>query len=358
MARRRQQRAPGRKRLAALLGALAAGFGTLAVLSIARAQDPGEVNIYSYREPPLIAPLIKAFTEKTGIKVNLLSASSGLAERMVAEGVNSPADVLLTVDVGRLTDAKEKGVSQAVSSKVLDANIPASFRDPEEHWFGLSMRARLVLASKDRIKQDTITYEDLADPKWKGKICVRSGRHIYNIALIASMIAHHDEAKAEAWLRGLKANLAHKPAGGDRDQIKDVAAGICDLAISNNYYLAALETGSPTQQSWAAAVKVLFPNASGRGSHVNISGAMLAKHAPNKANAIKFLEFLSSDDGQRIYAERVFEYPLKAGIPVADRVRNWGVLKADTLPMGTIAKLRKVAATMVDKVGFDQGPSN
>ncbi len=274
---------------------------------------------------------------------------------MVAEGANSPADVLFTVDIGRLADAKAKGVSQAVSSTLLDANIPAAFRDPEGHWFGLTVRARLVFASKERVKQSSITYEELAEPKWKGKICIRSGRHIYNVALLASMIAHHGEAKAEQWLRGLKSNLARKPAGGDRDQIKDVAAGICDLAIGNNYYLAALETGSPAQKSWATTVKVLFPNADGRGTHVNVSGAMLAKHAPNKANAIKLMEFLSSDEGQRIYAQQVYEYPLKSGIRVADRVKAWGALKPDTLSMDRIAKLRKAAATMVDRIGFDQG---
>jgi iron(III) transport system substrate-binding protein len=356
---RAEQELIARRRLkVAFAGACAAGFGMLAAISLAKAQGAGQVNVYSYREPPLIAPLIKAFTAKTGIKVNLLSASSGLAERMVAEGARSPADVLFTVDIGRLADAKAKGVTQPVHSKLLDASIPAAYRDPQGHWYGLTMRARVVYASKDRVKQGAITYEELAEPKWKGKVCSRAGRHIYNVGLTASMIAHHGAEKTEAWLRGLKANLARKPSGGDRDQIKDVKAGICDLAIGNTYYLAALETGSAEHKSWAAAVKVLFPNSAGRGTHVNISGAMLAKHAPNKANAVRLMEFLASDEGQRVYAAQVYEYPLKAGIEVAPRVKAWGTLKADQLQMGRIAEMRGQALALIEKVGFDQGPTN
>ncbi len=318
----------------------------------------GEVNIYSYREPGLIKPLLDAFTQKTGIKTNVVFAQAGLDDRMKAEGANSPADVLLTVDIGRLSDAKDKGVSQPVDTAAIKANIPANYRDPEGHWIGVSQRARVIYASKDRVKQDTITYEELADPKWKGKICSRSGRHTYNIGLLASIIAHVGPEKAEAWARGVKANLARKPAGGDRDQAKSIFAGECDIAIANTYYMAAMQsnTKSPEQQQWAASIKLLFPNGADRGTHVNISGAVLAKHAPHKANGVKLIEFLASEEGQKIYAEIVSEYPLKAGVAISDQVKSWGTLKPDTLAFDRIAKLRKQAAEIMDKVGFDAGP--
>ena len=212
------------------------------------------MNVYTYREHKLIQPLLDAFTKDTGIKVNVVSASSGLEQRIKTEGANSPADVLLTVDIGRLEDAVQAGITQPIKSAVLDKVVPSQYRDPEGHWYGISMRARVVYASKDRVKQDAITYEELADPKWKGKICIRSGQHIYNNALIGAMIAKHGEAKAEEWLRGLKANLAQKPSGGDRETARDVAAGKCDLGIGNTYYWALMKTSS-NQKDWADATK-------------------------------------------------------------------------------------------------------
>ncbi len=339
---------------------------TLAVATLALAILPaagsalaaGEVNIYSYREPGLIKPLLEAFTAKTGIKTNVVFAQAGLDDRMKAEGANSPADVLLTVDIGRLSDAKAKGISQPVDTAAIKANIPANYRDPEGHWVGVSQRARVIYASKVRVKQDQITYEELADPKWKGKICTRSGRHTYNIGLLASIIAHLGEEKAEAWARGVKNNLAKKPAGGDRDQAKAIFAGECDIAIANTYYMAAMQTNTkaPEQQQWAASLKLLFPNGADRGTHVNISGAVLAKHAPHKENGVKLIEFLASDEGQKIYAGIVNEYPLKDGASISERVASWGPLKADALDFDKIAKLRAKAADIVDKVGFDAGP--
>lgn len=318
------------------------------------------VNIYSSREPALIEPLLKAFTERTGIKANLVYVKDGMLERAAAEGANSPVDVLLDVDIGRLAEAKAKGVSQPLSSSAVSASVPPNYRDPEGHWTGLSQRARVIFASKERVKQDTITYEELADPKWKGKICSRSGQHTYNVGLLASIIAHVGEEKAEAWARGVKANLAMKPAGGDRDQAKAIFSGQCDIAIANTYYMAAMQLNekSPEQKQWAAAIKILFPNAAGRGTHVNISGAVLARHAPNKANGAKLIEFLASEDGQRIYAERVNEYPLKAGVPVSTVVGSWGTLKPDALAFDKIAALRKKASEIMDKVGFDSGPAS
>lgn len=332
---------------------LAAGVATNG--SAALAAD--EVNIYSYREPGLIQPLMDAFTKATGIKANVVYAKDGLIERISAEGANSPADVLLTVDIGRLTDAKEKGISQPIKSAEVEKDIPAAYRDPDGAWVGLSQRARVVYASKDRVKQDTITYAELADPKWKGKICMRSGQHTYNVGLLAAIIAHDGAEKATEWAQGVKNNLARKPAGGDRDQVKAIHAGECDIAVGNTYYMAAMETSNkPEQREWAKSVRLLFPDAGGRGTHVNISGAVLAKHAPNKHAGQKLIDFLASPGAQKIYAEQVNEYPLTPGVEPSDRVKAWGALKADTLPLIEVAKHRKQASEIMDKVAFDQGP--
>lgn len=337
--------------------ALAAVFALLAG-SVASAAE--EVNIYSYRQPVLIAPLLKAFTEKTGIKTNVVFAEEGLADRMAAEGANSPADLLFTVDIGRLQDAKEKGVTQPVQSSAINDNIPAKYRDPEGHWFGLTTRARVVYASKERVKQDAITYEELADPKWKGRICMRAGNHVYNVALIASMIAHHGAAKAEEWLRGVKQNLARKPAGNDRNQVKGIYSGECDLAVANTYYMALMMTNEqePEQKLWAASARIIFPNTHDRGTHVNISGMALAKYAPNKDNALKLMAFLASEEGQEIYARVNNEFPVKPGVPAGEIAKSWGSFKADDLSIATIGKLRKEAIDLVDKVGFNEGPSS
>jgi len=340
------------------LRALAPVSLSLAALAFSPvAQANGEVNIYSYREPQLIDPLIKAFTEKTGIKANVVYAGSGLNERLAAEGRNSPADLLFTVDIGRLSEAKTMGLTQPVKSSVLEETIPASYRDPEGHWFGLTLRSRVIYASKERVQQDSITYEELADPKWKGRICSRSGQHAYNVSLIASMIAHKGEEEAEKWLRGVKENLAHKPAGGDREQARDVYSGKCDLAIGNTYYVA-LMLKNPEQKAWAESIKVLFPNADDRGSHVNISGMALAKHAPNKDNAIKLMEYLASPEAQGIYAQVNNEYPISPEVPPSEVVQSWGKLNPDKLPLDEIARLRKKASELVDKVDFDAGPSS
>lgn len=339
------------------VAAAALTLGTLFPLS---AQADGVVNIYSYRQPALIKPLLDAFTADTGIKTKVLFAKKGLEERIAAEGANSPADVLLTVDIGRLDAAKSSGVTQSVSSSTIDGNIPAQFRDPDGHWFGITSRARVIYASRDRVAQDSISYEELADPKWKGKICTRSGQHVYTIGLVASMIAHHGAEKAEAWLEGVKQNLARKPTGNDRAQVKAVFAGECDISLGNTYYMGRMQTNEkdPEQKEWAASVKLLFPNAGDRGTHVNLSGMVMAKHAPNSENAVKLMEFLSTDRAQQVYAEVVYEYPLKEGVAVSERVKNWGELKPDSLSLAEVAKARKQASELVDKVGFDDGPSS
>jgi iron(III) transport system substrate-binding protein len=339
--------------------ALALFFPALAAAS-AQAAEPGEVNVYSYRQPYLIDPLLNEFTHETGIKVNVIFAEKGLIERIQAEGRNSPADVLLTVDVGNLTQATAAGIAQPIRSTALEAAIPQAYRADDGQWFGLTRRARVVYASKERVKQDAITYEELADPKWRGKICIRSGQHVYNVALIASMIAHHGEHWTEEWLKGVKANLARKPAGDDRLQVKGVYAGECDLAIGNTYYMGAMLTNEkePEQKAWANSVNILFPNSGDRGTHVNVSGAVVAKYAPHKDHAVELLEFLASDKGQEMYAEVNNEYPVKEGVPWSPLVRSWGEFKPDPISLNEIAGLRKKASELVDKVGFDDGPSS
>ena len=339
---------------------------TLAALFVISGDSPaysdaaGEVNIYSYRQPYLIEPLLKEFSDETGIKTNVIFASKGLIERIHAEGRNSPADVLLTTDLGNLSQAVASGISQPVTSDVIDASIPESYRGVNDEWIGITSRARVVYASKDRVDLDSITYEDLADPKWRGKICIRSGQHPYNVALVASMLAHLGPEKTEAWLRGVKENLARKPAGNDRLQVKGVYAGECDLAIGNTYYMGKMLTDKkhPEQKEWAASVKILFPNTAGRGTHVNVSGAVLAKNAPNKDNALKLIEFLASDEGQTMYAEVNHEYPTKDGVAWSELVQSWGTFKADSISLNEIAGLRKAASEMIDKVGFNDGPSS
>jgi iron(III) transport system substrate-binding protein len=329
----------------------------LALLCAASLSTPaaaqGEVNIYSYREPGLIDPLLKAFTAKTGIKANVVFASAGLNERMAAEGPLSPADLLFTVDAGRLSEAKDAGLTQPAKTSTLDG-VPAAYRDADGHWYGLTLRARVIYAHKERVKQDVITYAELADPKWKGKICTRPGQHVYNTSLAATQIAINGEAATETWLAGVKANLSRKPAGGDREAVRDVHAGLCDIAIANTYYMAAM-LKNPEQKAWADSVKILFPDAAGRGSHVNISGMALAKHAKNKDNAVKLMDFLASDEGQRIYATANNEYPVSDRVPPSDVVKSWGTLKPDALPLDNIAKNRKRASELMDKVQFDQG---
>jgi len=319
-----------------------------------------EVNVYSYRQPFLIEPLLKAFTEETGIKTKVLFDDKALIERMVQEGASSPADILLTVDIGRLQAAVQSGVTQPVKSEILDANIPADFRSPDGEWFALTTRARVVYASKDRVKQDKITYEELADPKWKGKICIRSGQHVYNTALIAAMIAHHGEEKTKTWLEGLKANLARKPAGGDRDQVKGIFAGECDIALGNTYYMAKMLTNDkePEQKQWAEASRIIFPTFENGGTHVNISGIALAKNAPNREAAIKLMEFLSSDKAQKLYAEANDEYPIKPGIEPSAIVKAWGEFTPDNVSLDEIAELRDEASKLVDEVDFDAGPQS
>jgi iron(III) transport system substrate-binding protein len=337
----------------------AAAFAFAALFTSAAYAD-GTVNIYTYRQPELIQPVLDAFTAETGIKTEVLFLDKGLEERVQAEGQNSPVDVIMTVDIARLTKAKEAGITQALNDETINSLLPAEYRDPDGHWFGLTKRARVIYASKDRVKDTAITYADLADPKWKGKICMRSGQHDYNLALISAAIAHWGPEKTEQWLTGVKANLGRKPDGGDRPQAGAIAAGECDIALGNTYYVALMRTNEkdPKEKEWGNAVNVIFPTFENGLTHVNISGIALAKNSPNRDNAVKLIQFLASDKAQQIYAEKNYEYPVEPGLDPSEMVKSFGELKADTLPLADIASHRKAASEMVDRVGLDDGPSS
>ena len=312
-----------------------------------------EVNVYSYRQPFLIEPLTNAFTYKTGVKVNIVYLRKGMIERMKAEGKRSPADIVLTVDISRLSALVDAGLTQQVTSEVLSKNVPNKYRDPAGHWFGLTTRARIIYASNDRVKNgDILKYEELADPKWKGKICIRSGLNAYNLALTSAIIHHHGQEYALDWLRGLKQNLARKPQGNDRAQVKAIWAGECDLSIGNTYYMGKM-LKDPEQADWANSVSIVFPTFEDGGTHVNVSGIGMAKFSPNKENALKLMEFLSSGEAQEIYATANFEYPIAPGTQVDDLVKSWGNFDADKVNLMTLAKLRKEALKLTEIVDFD-----
>lgn len=331
--------------IAMLAGALALPSG------VAFAQ---EINLYTTREPGLIKTLIESFAKAKGVKVNTIFVKDGLAERVEAEGDKSPADVLMTVDIGNLIDLVDKKLTQPVKSPTLDAAIPANLRGSSGEWFSLSMRARVLYAAKD-LDLSSFTYENLADPKWKGKVCIRSGQHPYNTAMIAAYIAHHGAEKTEEWLKGLKANLARKAGGGDREVARDILGGICEIGIGNSYYVGLMRSGAggPDQRTWGEAIKVVLPTFEGGGTQVNVSGAAIAKNAPNKAAAISFLEYLVSDEAQKIYAEANYEYPVKAGVAADPLIAALGTLKVDNINLVEIAKSRKDASVLAEKVGFD-----
>ncbi|MCO8047305.1 extracellular solute-binding protein [Acinetobacter towneri] len=313
-----------------------------------------EVNLYTTREPVLIQTLLTEFTQKTGVKVNTVFIKDGLLERVKAEGRHSPADVMLTVDFGNLVDLVESGLTQRVSSKTLNSAIPANLRAANGHWYALSMRARAVYASKDRTPLNAITYEDLANPKWKNKICIRSGNHPYNTALIAAYIAHHGEKQAETWLRGVKANLARPASGGDRDVARDILGKICDIGVANTYYVGTMRTGDAEQKRWGNAINVVLPRFKNGGTHVNVSGAVVSKHAPNRKEAVQLLEFLASDHAQAIYAQNGFEYPVKPGVKIDPIIASFGKLNIDSIRLSDIARHRKAANLLVDKVQFNR----
>ncbi|GAM56516.1 ferric iron ABC transporter, iron-binding protein [Vibrio ishigakensis] len=333
-----------------LLVMTAAVSGVLSPIAMAAE----EVNVYSYRQPFLVQPMFDEFTKETGIKVNVKFSKTGIAEQLKKEGEYSPADVVLTTDISRLVELANEEVVQPVESKEISGNVPAQYRDSENEWFALTLRTRNVYSSRDRVGQlgADFDYKDLANTEYKGKICTRSGKHPYNVSLVASMIAHHGEAEAKTWLEGVKANLARKPQGNDRAQVKAVKEGLCDLALGNSYYLGKM-LENEEQQTWAESVYINFPGQNANGTHVNVSGMAMAKYAPNRDNAVKLMEFLTEDKAQQMYAEVNYEYPVKEGVKRSELVASWGDFKADTIALEKIADNHAAAVKLLDQVKFD-----
>ena len=312
-----------------------------------------EINVYSHRQPELVQPLVDAFAAETGIMVNVAFVEKGMVERLQAEGDRSPADLILTVDIARLAQVVEAGVTQPVQSDTLEANIPAEFRDPGDQWFGLTARARIVYASKSRVADGEVTtYEDLADPKWRGRICTRPATHDYTLGLAAGMLAHHGPEFTKTWIEGVKANLAKKPEGNDRDQVKSIWAGECDISLGNTYYMGQM-LGDPEQTEWANSVRIVYPVFEGAGTHMNVSGVAMTKAAPNKDAALRFMEWLSSDAAQKVYAETNHEFPVKPGVERSALVAGWGDFTPDSVNLAELAKLRPDALTLMEEVNFD-----
>lgn len=319
--------------------------------------EAGVVNVYSHRHYDTDDRLFATFTERTGIRVNLVTASADeLLTRLEAEGTASPADVLVTVDAGRLHRARERGLLQPISSAELEAAVPAHRRDPEGHWFGLTTRARVVVYATDRVDPSELsTYADLADPKWRGRIITRSSDNVYTQSLMAAIIAHRGEEAAEAWGRGVVANFARAPQGADRDQIRDVAAGVADLAIVNTYYLGLLtHSDAAADREAAGKVAVFFPDQGpdGWGAHVNVSGAGVTAHAPNRDNAVRLLEFLVSEEAQEHYGGGNYEYPVRPGVEPAATLASWGTFRADTLALSRLGELNTQAVRVLDRAGW------
>ena len=326
------------------------------LLPLGAAAEDSVLNIYSSRHYKTDEALYDGFTKQTGIKINRIEAGEDpLIERIRNEGAKSPADVFITVDAGRLWRVEQLGLLQPVQSKALDQRIPSTFREPSGLWYGFSMRARVIAYDAERVKPaEVATYEQLADPKWKGRICVRSGSHIYNLSLLSAMIEHVGEKKAEAWAQGVKNNLARAPKGGDTDQIKGVATGECDVAIVNHYYYARIaRSDKPEDKAIMQKVGVVFPNQATIGTHVNISGAAVLKHAPHREAAVKFLEYLASDDAQRYFADGNNEWPVVASVQVNNpALTSFGQLKYDPLNVSALGRNQPAAQKIYDRVGW------
>ena len=327
-----------------------------ACLGQSQASVAAEVNIYSHRQPFLIKPFLRAFTEKTGIKTNVVYASKGLVQRLLAEGEASPADVVLTVDIGRLRQYADKNLFASFASEKLRAAIPRHLRSSDNTWFGFSKRSRVIAVSKDLENQDQIKrFENIADKRWNGQVCSRPGSHVYNRALLSSVIAANGEAAAKAWAEGMVANLARSPRGNDRAQIKAIYAGECDISIVNHYYYGKLINSSDTEQRrWAESVNIIIPNQgkNDRGAHINISGGGIAKYSKNRKEAESFLEFLISKEAQKLYASVNYEYPVISGIELPDTLTSWGKFKEDSLPIEELANSYLEAQMIIDQVGW------
>ncbi|MCH4563851.1 MULTISPECIES: Fe(3+) ABC transporter substrate-binding protein [Halomonas] len=338
-----------RHRLAVPFAAVLAGS------AFATSATADEVNLYSARHYDSDERLYEAFTEQTGIKVNVLEGDSDqLIERIQREGVASPADVMMTVDAGRLWRAEQEGIFQGIESEVLAERLPEAMRHPEGKWFGFSQRARAIFYNRDNFDPSEISsYEDLADPRFEGKVCIRSSNNIYNQSLLASMIEHHGVEGAEEWAQGVVNNFARQPEGGDTDQIKGVASGECDLAVANHYYyVRLLDSEDPADREAADKVGILFPNQNGRGTHVNVGGAGVVEGSQNRDNAIRFLEFLASDEAQAIFASGNNEFPVVEGIEKAPTLESWGDFKKDDLNISILGENNPEAVRIFDRVGW------
>lgn len=327
------------------------GLGLLLTSSVVFA----DVNVYSARKEKLIKPLLDQFTQETGIKVNLVTGKAdALLARLKSEGKLTPADILITTDAGRLHRAKESGLLSTLDLGVITKKVPVNYRDKDNQWVGLSLRSRPIIYRKGKVDPSTLsTYEALADPKFKGKVCIRSSGNIYNQSLIASMIAADGETKTLNWAKKFVKNFARPPKGGDRDQIKAVANGECDIAVVNTYYLAGmLKSKSAEQVEIAKTVDVFWPNQNGRGAHVNVSGAGIIKYAKNKTEAQKLINFLVGDSAQQWYAQANHEFPIRSGIQASQTLNDWGVFKADDLNLSKLGDLNANAVRLMDKAGW------
>ncbi len=343
-----------------LIGTLA-GAALLAGLAVPAYAQNGEVNIYSYREQGLIQPLLDSFTAETGIKTNVLFAGNGLLERVESEGDLSPVDVVLTVDIGNLVGAKDRGLTQPITTPAITERLEPAFRDSDGHWAAVSLRARVFYVSKERVDATALTYEDIAGPEWKGRLCTRAGDHAYNIGLIASRIALWGPDKTREWLTAVRDNLAFAPAGGDREGPKNILAGTCDLSISNTYYMGVMlnNEAEPEQKDWANSARIVYPTSvDGDGTQVNAAGAFIARHAPNAEGANRLIEFLLSDEAQQIYANQNYEFPAVTSVPPAELTLSWGELTASKVSFTDIAAHMAEAAALVDEIQFNAGPQN
>jgi iron(III) transport system substrate-binding protein len=339
----------------ALAVILAGAASSVISAGAAGAAGAAEVNIYSYRKEALIRPQLEAFRKATGISYNLITGSAGgLLQRLRSEGINSPADILFTTDAGRLIRAKKLGLLAQVKSEIIARNVPKRLRDPDGYWFGLGVRARVIFYNAARVEPTELsTYEALTDPKWKGRLLVRSSNNIYNQSLLASLIEHHGLAAAETWARGLKANFARRPQGGDTDQIRAVAAGEGDIAIANTYYFGRLLASKKKRDRRVTGrVAVFWPNQTGRGAHVNISGAGVTKSARHRDAAIRLLEFLTGEEAQRIYATVGHEMPVRPGVAVGPIVEAMGRFKPDGLDLTALGRHNAAAVRIFDRVGW------
>lgn len=314
-----------------------------------------EVNVYTHRHYEADQELFKMFEEQTGVKVNVINANADeLIQKMSMEGEHSPADVLITVDAGRLTRAKDQGLLQSIESEKLNSVVPAHLKDEDNHWFGLTKRARIIAYAKDRVNpEDLTTYEDLATDKWNDKILIRSSGNLYNQSLLASIIANNGEDEAANWTEAIVDNMARTPKGNDRDQIKAVVAGEGDVAIVNSYYIGKMLNSTDSEEvSTVKEVGLFFPNQDGRGTHINVSGAGVAKYAPNKENAVKFLEFLISEEAQEIFAHSNYEYPVNPAVEPDPLLQGWGDFKEDTLNLTQLGENNKKAVLIFDEAGW------